>query len=159
MTLRLPVCKASDGGGGEVWQLPNPGDRRGRSKTETNKARTLQRNLYYLNQFIYSVSKIRTNVILVASSPDILAEVSWWLIPITLIYIGNNITVTIMGITHHPDFYLKHDGSDLDSLQAKRTQMGAVEGTSLCLRTKDRTMDSVQNCDSYINIPSSQTYR
>jgi hypothetical protein len=24
---------------------------------------------------------------------------------------------------------------------------------------KDRTMDNVQNCDSYINIPSSQTYR
>jgi hypothetical protein len=24
---------------------------------------------------------------------------------------------------------------------------------------KDRTMDNVQNCDSYINMPSSQTYR
>jgi hypothetical protein len=24
---------------------------------------------------------------------------------------------------------------------------------------KDRTMDNVQNCDSYINIPSPQTYR
>jgi hypothetical protein len=24
---------------------------------------------------------------------------------------------------------------------------------------KDRTMDNVQNCDSYINIPLSQTYR
>jgi hypothetical protein len=26
------------------------------------------------------------------------------------------------------------------------------------LFVKDRTMDNVQNCDSYINIPSSQTY-
>jgi hypothetical protein len=25
-------------------------------------------------------------------------------------------------------------------------------------KIKDRTMDNVQNCDSYINIPSSQTY-
>jgi hypothetical protein len=24
---------------------------------------------------------------------------------------------------------------------------------------EDRTMDNVQNCDSYINTPSSQTYR
>jgi hypothetical protein len=24
---------------------------------------------------------------------------------------------------------------------------------------EDRTMDNVQNCDTYINIPSSQTYR
>jgi hypothetical protein len=26
-------------------------------------------------------------------------------------------------------------------------------------KIKDRTMDNVQNCDSYINIPWSQTYR
>jgi hypothetical protein len=28
-----------------------------------------------------------------------------------------------------------------------------------CLNKKDRRMDNVQNCDSYMNIPSSQTYR
>jgi hypothetical protein len=28
----------------------------------------------------------------------------------------------------------------------------------MCFKIKDR-MDNVQNCDSYINIPSSQTYR
>jgi hypothetical protein len=27
-----------------------------------------------------------------------------------------------------------------------------------CVLIKDRTMDNVQNCDSYINIPSPQTY-
>jgi hypothetical protein len=29
---------------------------------------------------------------------------------------------------------------------------------SILIEIKDRTMDGVQNCDSYINIPSSQTY-
>jgi hypothetical protein len=31
--------------------------------------------------------------------------------------------------------------------------------SSLSISIKDRTMDNVQNCDSYINIPLSQTYR
>jgi hypothetical protein len=30
---------------------------------------------------------------------------------------------------------------------------------NVVLQVKDRTMDNVRNCDSYINIPSSQTYR
>jgi hypothetical protein len=27
------------------------------------------------------------------------------------------------------------------------------------IRVEDRTMDNLQNCDSFINMPSSQTYR
>jgi hypothetical protein len=30
---------------------------------------------------------------------------------------------------------------------------------SLSLSIKDRTMDNAQNCGSYVNIPSAQTYR
>jgi hypothetical protein len=30
---------------------------------------------------------------------------------------------------------------------------------NVVFQIKDRTMDNVQNCDSYINILSSQTYR
>jgi hypothetical protein len=30
---------------------------------------------------------------------------------------------------------------------------------NVVFQIKDRTMDNIQNCDSYINIPSSQTYR
>jgi hypothetical protein len=29
----------------------------------------------------------------------------------------------------------------------------------LSFKIEDKTMDNVQNCDSYINIPLSQTYR
>jgi hypothetical protein len=31
--------------------------------------------------------------------------------------------------------------------------------TNVLFQIKDWTMDNIQNCDSYINIPSSQTYR
>jgi hypothetical protein len=48
------------------------------------------------------------------------------------------ITLAILGIIHRHIFRLKHD---------------------IVVWIKDRTMDNVQNCDSYINIPSSQTYR
>jgi hypothetical protein len=42
------------------------------------------------------------------------------------------------------------------------TQLKAETESSLrnvAFEIEDRTMDNVQNCDSYINIPSSQTYR
>jgi uncharacterized protein YxeA len=42
--------------------------------------------------------------------------------------------VTSLNIIHHAVFYLKHE----------------VSG---------RAMDNVQNCDSYVKIPSSQSYR
>jgi hypothetical protein len=39
-----------------------------------------------------------------------------------------------------------------------RFHMKTVSETS-CFLIEDRTMDTLQNCDSYINIPSLQTYR
>jgi hypothetical protein len=62
------------------------------------------------------------------------------------------------GLVHRLAFYRKHDVSESGfclRLQADPIQMDPVDRGSLCLRT----MDNVQNCDSYINIPSSQTYR
>jgi hypothetical protein len=61
-------------------------------------------------------------------------------------------------------------------VQMEPIQMDPTERTSLCiriystwkrkqnavsemLRLKEKIMDNVQNCDSYIYIPSSQTYR
>jgi hypothetical protein len=37
-------------------------------------------------------------------------------------------------------------------------QMGQMERAIVYLR-KGRSMEDIQNCDSYINIPSSRTYR
>jgi hypothetical protein len=85
-----------------------------------------------------------------------------------------------MDIIQRPGFYLKDNVSENAfclRLQVEPTQLGAIDRVILCLQNQqhlkteiesclrrvlykeDRTMDNVQNCDSYINIPSSQTYR
>jgi hypothetical protein len=60
-----------------------------------------------------------------------------------------NITIVILDIIHHPEFYSKYDVSETAFCPRFRV------GTDSCLRNvafqiKDRTMDGVQNCDSYI---------
>jgi hypothetical protein len=44
-------------------------------------------------------------------------------------------------------------------LEVELTQMGPIERASLFLRTGDRTMDNVQNCNSHKNNENSQPKR
>jgi hypothetical protein len=88
-------------------------------------------------------------------------------------------------IIHPPVFYLKHDISETGfwlRLQVEHTQLVSIDRASHCdpetetssiskaqlsrLHLKTRTesslryvVDNVQNCDCYINTPSSQTHR
>jgi hypothetical protein len=62
-----------------------------------------------------------------------------------------NITITILDIIHRPVFYL----------HLLRFLWGTdkpVELSSVEFQIKDRTIDNAPNCDSYINITTSQTY-
>jgi hypothetical protein len=77
------------------------------------------------------------------------------------------ITITILYIIRHLVSCLKHIVSETGFFlhrQAEPTQFGPIDIVSLCLQIvvfqiKNRTMDDIQNCDSYINISLSQTYR
>jgi hypothetical protein len=79
-----------------------------------------------------------------------------------------SLTITILSIFHHPIFYLKTQcfrdwilplsSGGTYSDEPSRKRHNPVSETS-CFKRKDRTMDNVQNCDSYITVPSSQTYR
>jgi hypothetical protein len=45
-----------------------------------------------------------------------------------------NITITILNVIHQPDFYLKHDVSEVQfclRLQVESTQVGTIEKASL----------------------------
>jgi hypothetical protein len=70
-----------------------------------------------------------------------------------------------MEIIQLPIFCLKHNGSETGfylRLHVEPTQLGPINTASLrnvVFQIKDRMMDNVQNCDNYINIPASQTYR
>jgi hypothetical protein len=66
------------------------------------------------------------------------------------------ITITILDV-HHPVFYLKHkvlETAFCPCLQVEPTQLCPMDRASL-----SPDMDNDHNCDSYINIPLSQTYR
>jgi hypothetical protein len=56
-----------------------------------------------------------------------------------------NIANTIMDIIHRPVFYSKHNVSKTGSCPR------------LQLLSPDKTIDNLPNCNSYINVPSSQT--
>jgi hypothetical protein len=53
------------------------------------------------------------------------------------------------------------NGSMVDAVSRGSSESLIPRKVQLLLKylIKDRTMDNVQNCDSYINISSSQTYR
>jgi hypothetical protein len=83
----------------------------------------------------------------------------WW----TLDYLCNYQSVDII---HRPVLYLKHHGSEIGfclRILVEPTQWGPMDRVNLYLRCvkkkEDRTTDNVQNCNNYINIPSSQIYR
>jgi hypothetical protein len=73
------------------------------------------------------------------------------------------ITIIILDITHRPALYLKRNISETVfclRLQILPTQLVSLDSLrNIVFEMKDRTMDNVQNYDSCINIPSSQTYR
>jgi hypothetical protein len=50
-----------------------------------------------------------------------------------------NVTVTILVISHRPAFYLERDVPEAESSLR-----------NVLFQMKGRTMDNVQNCDSYI---------
>jgi hypothetical protein len=86
--------------------------------------------------------------------------------------------VTVLDIIHRPVLYLKHDVSETGlclhlKVNLARRQRLALFGPSKLVQREDgnriqstkrfvfnkRTMDSVQNCDSYMNTQFSQTYK
>jgi hypothetical protein len=81
-----------------------------------------------------------------------------------------NVATTILDIIHLPLSYLKHNVSEtgvclrlqVDATQS--TELLPVSGTEQVPsedgdRIQSPKMDNAQNCDRYINIPPSHTYR
>jgi hypothetical protein len=88
-------------------------------------------------------------------------------IPSNLTAEFSDITITILDIIYRLVFYLKYNVSETETSSIYLNQLSMyqlkMETESrlwkAVLQLDDRTMDNVQNCDSYINIPSSETYR
>jgi hypothetical protein len=77
-------------------------------------------------------------------------------------------TISILDIIHRTVFYLKHDVSETAfclRIQVEPTQLGQAsppEDGNILQYPKRRVLNKRQDdgyCDSYLNIPLSETYR
>jgi hypothetical protein len=67
------------------------------------------------------------------------------------------IAITILDIFHSPVYYLQQNVSETKFCLRLQVELSVgVQEIELVSVSEDRTMDNVQNCDSYINVSLSQ---